>query len=264
MTCEAKPVTDYTVTKTQLAWECFGTFFLCYGTGLSVMQADLGNLDLTGVGLANWLVLAFIIYAGAAISGANYNAAVSLALAASNHIGWVKCGFYCLAQFIGSLIAGIFLVIYRSQYTGDNDVFKSGLGFPHVATKHWSIGCALIMEMVATFTLVMMVYMTAVNSTKPKTEWYGLAIGGALGIACWTIGPMTGAGLNPWRCLGPAIVTGELFSSDYSYAWIYYLGNSGAGLLTGFLWKFACQVKDVAEPEGREDIEERLIESNLN
>merc|ERR1711979_7537 len=190
MTCEPKPVTDYTVTKTMLAWECFGTFLLCYYASLFVFQSDLGNLNLTGVGMACWLLLSFLIYAGAGLSGANYNGAISLSLACSGHMGWVKCGLYCLAQFTGSLIAAIFTTVYKSQYHGDNKL-ASNLGYPH-RNPDWSTGACLIMEIIATFVLCMMVYMTAVNTTKPKTEWYGLAIGGALAVGVWTIGPITG------------------------------------------------------------------------
>jgi len=75
-----------------------------------------------------------------------------------------------------------------------------------------------------------MVYATAVASTKPKSEVYGLAIGGALGMAVLSIGPVTGASLNPFRVLGPAIVSGELFTAKYSYAWIYYAGNYIGGI----------------------------------
>ena len=37
-------------------------------------------------------------------------------------------------------------------------------------------------------------------------------------MAVLSIGPITGAALNPFRVLGPAIVSGELFTSDYGYA----------------------------------------------
>ena len=131
---------------------------------------------------------------------------------------------------------------YVNTYAGLKS-FKNKLGYPHCDLDNWSVGSCLLMEIVATFFLVMMVYMTAVNSTKPKTEMYGLAIGGTLGIAVWTIGPMTGAGLNPWRVLGPAIITGELFTADYDYAWVYYLGNTLTGIGTGILWLLICMDK---------------------
>ncbi|HEX2234033.1 MAG TPA: aquaporin, partial [Thermoleophilaceae bacterium] len=44
---------------------------------------------------------------------------------------------------------------------------------------------------------------------RATKEWAALAIGGALGMAVMVIGPMTGAGFNPARSFGPALVSGE-------------------------------------------------------
>ena len=82
-----------------------------------------------------------------------------------------------------------------------------------------------------------MVLSTAVAKTKPATDLYGLCIGGALGFAILSIGPATGASLNPWRILGGAIVSGDLFKSSYKHAWVYYIGNPLGGLLAGLVWK---------------------------
>merc|ERR1712151_1296386 len=82
----------------------------------------------------------------------------------------------------------------------------------------------------------MMVYYTAVS--KHKVDYvYGFCIAGTLGISCLAIGDVTGAGLNPWRILPASILTGELFTSAYSYAWVYYLGNTLAGVVCGLLWR---------------------------
>jgi glycerol uptake facilitator-like aquaporin len=47
-----------------------------------------------------------------------------------------------------------------------------------------------------------------VNPRATK-EWAALAIGAALGMAVMVSGPLTGAGFNPARSFGPAIVSGE-------------------------------------------------------
>merc|ERR1740139_1098380 len=90
-------------------------------------------------------------------------------------------------------------------------------------------------ESFATFFLVFMVYSTAIHVTKPKTEVYGLTIGGALGMAILSIGPITGAALNPWRVIGPALITGELFQPTYWYGFVYYAICPLAGAAMGGL-----------------------------
>jgi glycerol uptake facilitator-like aquaporin len=53
-----------------------------------------------------------------------------------------------------------------------------------------------------------------------------LVIGGALGLAVMVFGPATGAGLNPARWLGPALVSGT-----YPDFWIFIVGPLAGALL---------------------------------
>lgn len=80
--------------------------------------------------------------------------------------------------------------------------------------------------------------MTALQTTKPKSDIYGIAIGGTVGMFIMSIGPITGACLNPQRMFGPSWISGEFFESTYEYAWIYYVGNYLGGALAGLLWYF--------------------------
>ena len=98
---------DNTASLKQLFMECLGTFALVFVGGWAVIGADLGVVNLTGVALAHMFVLGFMIYAGAKISGAHYNGAVSLGLWVSGHITLFKLGMYCIAQFVGSLLASL-------------------------------------------------------------------------------------------------------------------------------------------------------------
>lgn len=216
------------------------------------MMNDLKILDLTGVALAHMFVLGFMIWAGGNISGGHYNGAVSLATYITGHISAVKMVCYFGVQFLGSLIAGSFLFAFRRSYLGDKAKFTSELGFPHCNVKSFHTGTCFTVEMIATFFLVFMVYATAVSATKPKSEVHGLTIGGALGMAVLSIGPITGAALNPWRVLGPAIVSGALFTAKYDYAWVYYIGCPLGGAICALLWRFLYMV-DFEKKEGNND-----------
>ena len=58
----------------------------------------------------------------------------------------------------------------------------------------------------------------AVNP-RGERHWAAFVIGSALGLGVLLFGPLTGAGLNPARWFGPAVIAGEW--SDF---WAYILG----------------------------------------
>ena len=61
----------------------------------------------------------------------------------------------------------------------------------------------------------------AVNPRSAK-ETAALAIGATLGVAVMVIAPLTGAGFNPARAFGPALVAGE-FGGAGNFILVYVL-----------------------------------------
>ncbi len=57
--------------------------------------------------------------------------------------------------------------------------------------------------------LVFSIMGVAVDPRSPTGPSGPLVIGAALGVCVMVIGPLTGAGLNPARAFGPALVSGE-------------------------------------------------------
>src|SRR5947209_15756698 len=75
---------------------------------------------------------------------------------------------------------------------------------------------AIILEAIATFFLVFVVFGTAVDPRGPKVG--GFAIGLTVTAGILGIGPLTGGSMNPARSFGPAVVT-HLFEGQAAY-WI--------------------------------------------
>ena len=71
----------------------------------------------------------------------------------------------------------------------------------------------------------------AVNPRATK-EWAALAIGAALGMAVMVLAPLTGAGFNPARSFGPAIVSGE-FNGTGDFLLVYILAPVIGALVAG-------------------------------
>lgn len=67
--------------------EGIGVFALCWIGGMSCYNVK----DPVGIALAHMLALGILIYVGAATSGANFNPAVSIALAATGQMTWMRC-----------------------------------------------------------------------------------------------------------------------------------------------------------------------------
>ncbi|MGH8574806.1 MAG: aquaporin, partial [Gammaproteobacteria bacterium] len=114
--------------------ELIGTFFLV----LTVVVAVGESAELAALAIGS--VLMVMVYAGAHISGAHYNPAVSLAAFVRGRIGAVDMLAYWAAQFVGALLAALI---------GDWLVNE-----PPVATLEGDlIWKALIVELLFTFAL---------------------------------------------------------------------------------------------------------------
>ncbi len=216
------------ISKQALMAETIGTFGLVFIGGLAVLQADLGNLDLLGVAMAHFLVLAFMVYFGGRFSGAHYNPAVTLSFVATKKMEGMDGLLYIFSQLIGSIIAGLLLLILRTDEMKDA---PSTLGFPHVADGY-PLSSAVLLELILTFFLVFIIWAMAADGRAPD-QIFGLAIGGAVGFDILAGGPMTGAAMNPARVFGPALV-----SFDFANHWVYWIGPILGGLLAGFLYNF--------------------------
>jgi len=91
---------------------------------------------------------------------------------------------------------------------------------------------ALVAEFIGTFVLMWAIMGTAVNP-KGERSWAGLVIGVTLGFAVMAIGPLTGAGFNPARSFGPALVSGTW--TDF---WVYVLAPLLGALASAFAYSF--------------------------
>lgn len=236
-TAEANSVkTDATITWCQLIMEFFGTFTIVYTLMLAHVQLQENRIDYTGYALANFCVIGFMVYCGANISGGHYNVSVSIALVLTKHVSERKFMAYIASQFCGSILAGVMMQIYKTQVIGKR--LDYGDAYPHSDLKNWPFISCFIMEMISTYLLVYMYYSTIYSISKPKTEIYGLAIGAVAAFSTLTIGPITGACLNPWRVIGPAAITFELFTAEFGYAWVYYIGCTTGAILAGLNWNW--------------------------
>jgi glycerol uptake facilitator-like aquaporin len=87
--------------------------------------------------------------------------------------------------------------------------------------------------------------MGAAVNARAERAWAPWVIGGTLGMAVMCIGPLTGAGFNPARSFGPALVA-DSFGGGGTFLFVYVAGPIVGALAAGLLYH-----KIVLAPEER-------------
>ncbi len=212
-------------------------FFIC--SVLSVGNAGVLQLDIAGLGLLHALTLGVLVYALAASSGAHLNPAVTVAQLAIGQIRSRDAAAYIVFQLAGGALAGLLVLLLFHDAGASVNYGATAVNAKVVSGGSPWLG--LIAEAMGTFMLMWAVMAVAVNPRGEK-HFAGLVIGGALGLAVMVFGPATGAGLNPARWLGPALVSGS-----YPDFWIFIVGPVAGALLAA--WTYRAVVIDQEVPQ---------------
>lgn len=196
--------------------EAAGTFVLVLAITSTAVAATLSRAvagapyGSLAVPVAGGLALAIGVASVGYTSGAHLNPAVTLGLAVNRHFPWAYAPGYVIAQFAGATAAA---AATWGLY-GDQARSIAGLGAP-VPAAGVSAGRVLAAEAVVTFVLVLVVVAVATDSRVPRGI-AAVAIGAALSVAIMISGPVSGAGVNPVRAIGPMILAGQ-FSDWWAY-----------------------------------------------
>lgn len=184
--------------------EGLGTFFLT----LTVILVS--NNDTEGFApLAVGVLYTAMIYAGARVSGAHYNPAISVAMLLRGSLDRRDLPYYILAQTLGAvlsaLIGGFLLAC------GDNADVQA----------HQNEGlCAVVAEFLGAF-MLMYVFLQVITTRENKDQsFYGIAIGCSMTAGMYVLGNISGGLFNPAVALGASIVD-LYFWADF---WIYLVG----------------------------------------
>jgi len=209
--------------------EFIGTFALVFVGSASIIHSrTTGNpAGLLEVALAHGLILAVMVSALMRISG-HFNPAVTLTMLATRRIEAMMAGLYVVAQIIGAIAAG-----YALKGAFAAATFAATRGGGLTIALDVTAGQAFLVEAIATFFLVFVVYGTAVDARGPKIG--GLAIGFVVAADILAIGPLTGASMNPARSFGPAVASG-IYEAQLLYLTAPIVGAMVAGFLYEYLF----------------------------
>jgi glycerol uptake facilitator protein len=187
-------------------------------------------IDFSVIGLVHTFVLFGLIQTLAVISGAHFNPAVTVVMAALRQIKPPDALVYIVAQ-LGGGVAGALL----TKLLLDDEGKAVDYGITAVSARlEGDIFPGMVVEALGTFFLVWVIVGVAVNPRATK-EWAALAIGAALGMLVMVLAPLTGAGFNPARSFGPAIVSGE-FNGAADFLLVYTVAPVLGALVAGFAY----------------------------
>ena len=207
--------------------EFIGTFALVFVGSGAIMSAKISGSPaaLVEVALAHGLILAVMVSALMRISG-HFNPAVTLAFLATRRIEAMMAGLYIVAQIIGAVLAA-----YALKATFPEAVFLATRGGGQSIALDTTGGQAFMLEAIATFLLMFVIYGTVVDLRAPKIG--GLAIGFTLAAGILAIGSRTGGSLNPARSFGPAVASG-VFEAQL----LYWLAPITGALVAALLYEY--------------------------
>jgi MIP family channel proteins len=212
----------------------FLVFFITAVVSLYVTAPSPQNptpfIDFSVIGLVHAFLLFGLIQTLALISGAHFNPAVTAVMVALRQIKPPDAGIYVVAQ-LGGAVAGALLTKLLLKDEGEGVDYGVTLVSDRLEGE---ILPGMVVEGIGTFFLVWVIVGVAVNPRGTK-EWAALAIGATLGMLVMVLAPLTGAGFNPARSFGPAIVSGE-WGGAADFLLVYVLAPVIGALLSGFAY----------------------------
>ncbi len=195
-------------------------------TGL--MDPSMSAARLTAIALAHGLSIFLLATATGPVSGGHVNSAVTIAMLVTGNIGAAKAVLYIVAQLIGAAVGSFLLSMVVPGGAA------TGLG-AHSLGKDVTLTMGMIAEIVGTFTLVGVIFMTAV-SPKGLANVATLAIGCTVLVIHLALVPLTGASVNPSRSFGPWLFTQNI--DVMSFLLLYWVSPVIGAILAGLVAKY--------------------------
>jgi aquaporin Z len=209
------------MTRNKLLAEAIGTFAMVFaGTGAIIINDITGGaVSHVGIAITFGLVVMAMIYAVGDVSGAHLNPAVTLGFLAARRTTARLAMQYLVAQLVGALIASGTLRLLFPAHA------KLGATVPLGSDAQ-----SFVLEAILTAILMFVILSVAIGS-KERGLMAGIAIGGVIGLEAMFAGPISGASMNPFRSLAPAIISGHL-----AHVWLYLIAPVLGALVAVPLW----------------------------
>jgi len=204
---------------------------VAFGDGLSIESIIM-------IALAHGAAIGLMVYAFGHISGAHINPAVTIPMMITKKISVADGIGYIIFQLIGAVVAAFSLKAILPEI-GAKVHFGTQTGPSELLNN--SVMAGITVEIILTFFLVTVIFLTAVHKKAPAGI-HGISIGGMVFLLHLVGVPLTGASMNPARTFGPAVVSGF-----WELHWLYWLAPIIGGIIAGVIMNYVFVNK--AEPK---------------
>ncbi len=218
----------------KFAAEFVGTFAIIFIAAGSVCADEYlaasgqAKLGVVGIALAYGLAYAVMVSALGHSSSGYFNPAVALGLWVTRRISTLQAMSCWIAQILGSMSAAYLLIAlipnagWRTRVLGSITPDLS----PDITR-----GQAMGMEAVLTFSLVFVIFATAIDAKRALQILSGLVAGLIVTAGVLVAAPFTGGSMNPVRTFGPAIAT-----RHWENHGVYWIGPLFGGVLAAIIY----------------------------
>ena len=228
-------------------------FFVTAAVSLYVTAPTAQNpapfIDFSVIGLVHVFVLFMLIQTLAVASGAHFNPAVTAAMTALRQIKPGDAVIYIIVQLAGGVAGAL---VTKALLEDEGKASNYGATLVSEGRLGGEVLPGMVAEALGTFFLVWVIVGVAVNPRAAK-DWAAFAIGATLGMLVMVIAPLTGAGFNPARSFGPAIVSGEFGGAD-NFLLVYVLAPVVGAILAALIYFSLFIAPGRREPGGFEPV----------
>jgi aquaporin TIP len=220
--------------------EFIATMFFVFAAVGSIVSfiATAGGGGIVLIAFANGLAFALLVASIGPISGGHINPAITFATVVTNRITVTRGLMYVAAQLLGAVLGALLLRLFI-----DDALLKQIPGAGGNALDRSTVPSQLAgvgIEAFLTGLLVWTVFSTAIYR-QGNIIIAPLAIGFSILVINLVAIPLTGAGVNPARTFGPALVFNRW--DDW---WIYYVGPVLGGSIAALLYYFLYLMEEEA------------------
>ena len=205
------------------------------GTALLILLGDgvVGGVVLNKTKAQNsgWIVITWgwalavgiSVYIFGPTSGAHFNPAVTLGLAAIGKFPWSEVPMYIIAQMLGAMLGATLVWLHYLPHWAETEDKGAKLAVFCTAPAIRSTPANFVSEFIGTFVLVFAIL--GVGNTTMADGLAPFVVALIILVIGLSLGATTGYAINPARDLGPRIAHAILpiagkGDSDWGYAWI--------------------------------------------